>query len=252
MAEQSLFPEIGEARLKPQLWNLWHGCHKKSEGCAHCYVYRRDAKIGVDSDIVHKTSSFGMPTSRDRYGNYKIPSGTLIFTCFTSDFFIEEADKWRNEAWAIIRERADLHFYMVTKRPERIATCLPTDWGNGYANVTVSCTMENQKRTDERLPIFASLPIVRKEIICEPLLERIDFRRQIGHWCSKVIVGGESGPEARTCDYAWVVDIRRQCLELGVGFHFKQTGAKFRKDGRIYQVPRQLQQPQARKANIDL
>lgn len=237
----TLFPE-GESRspMKPQFWSLWHGCHRKSEGCLHCYVYRRDSSNGIDSNLVHKTSMFRMPIQRERSGRYKIPSGTLMWTCFTSDFFIEEADEWREEAWAMIRERSDLDFYMVTKRPERIPDCLPGDWETGYANVTICCTMENQRRADERMHVFKDLPIFHKEIICEPLLERIDFREELGEWCGQLTVGGESGREARVCDYDWVLDIRRQCQEGGVPFHFKQTGAHFRKDGRVYDIERRL------------
>ena len=115
-----------------EMWNLWHGCHKKSEGCQHCYVYRRDAEFEKDSNIVTKTASFNLPIRRDRQGNWKVPSGSLMWTCFTSDFFIEEADEWREDAWLMIHRRSDLHFFMITKRPERIAQCLPEDWGDGY------------------------------------------------------------------------------------------------------------------------
>ena len=102
------------------MWNLWHGCHKKSEGCQHCYVYRRDAEFEKDSNVVTKTASFNLPIRRDRQGNWKVPSGSLMWTCFTSDFFIEEADEWREDAWLMIQRRSDLHFFMITKRPERI------------------------------------------------------------------------------------------------------------------------------------
>jgi len=44
-----------------KMWNLWHGCHKESEGCMRCYVYRRDAEFDKDSNIVHKTASFTKP-----------------------------------------------------------------------------------------------------------------------------------------------------------------------------------------------
>ena len=108
------------------LWNLWHGCHKKSEGCLHCYVFRRDAEFEKDTNTVAKTSTFNLPVRRSRQGEWKVPSGTLMWTCFTSDFFIEEADEWREEAWLMMRGRSDLYFYMVTKRPERIRQCLPT------------------------------------------------------------------------------------------------------------------------------
>lgn len=234
-----------------KMWNLWHGCHKKSEGCLHCYVFRRDAEFEKDSNVVATTGNFNLPVRRDRHGNWKIPSGTLMWTCFTSDFFIEEADKWRPEAWLMIRLRSDLHFYIVTKRPERIAQCLPEDWGNGYDNVTICCTIENQRRADERLPLFIPLPICHKAIICEPLLEAIDFRGRLGTWCEQMTVGGESGREARVCDYDWVLSIRSQCLDALVPFHFKQTGAHFRKDGRDYRIPRDRQMHQARRAAID-
>ena len=234
-----------------KMWNLWHGCHKKSEGCQHCYVYRRDAEFGKDSNVVAKTASFNLPIRRDRSGNWKVPSGTLMWTCFTSDFFIEEADAWREEAWLMISRRTDLHFYMVTKRPERILQCLPEDWGNGYENVTICCTMENQRRTGERLPIFRELPISHKAIICEPLLEAIDFHDELGPWCEQLTVGGESGRDARVCDYQWVLNIREQCMSAGVPFYFKQTGANFRKDARLYSIPRNQQMAQARKAAIN-
>ena len=233
------------------MWNLWHGCHKKSEGCQHCYVYRRDAEFGKDSNVVTKTASFNLPIRRDRSGNWKVPSGTLMWTCFTSDFFIEEADAWREEAWLMISRRTDLHFYMVTKRPERILQCLLEDWGNGYENVTICCTMENQRRTGERLPIFRELPISHKAIICEPLLEAIDFHDELGPWCEQLTVGGESGRDARVCDYQWVLNIREQCMSAGVPFYFKQTGANFRKDARLYSIPRNQQMAQARKAAIN-
>ena len=234
-----------------EMWNLWHGCHKKSEGCQHCYVYRRDAEFEKDSNVVTKTASFNLPIRRDRQGNWKVPSGSLMWTCFTSDFFIEEADEWREDAWLMIHRRSDLHFFMITKRPERIAQCLPDDWGDGYENVTICCTMENQRRADERLPIFRELPIRHKEIICEPLLEAIDFHDALDSCIEQVTVGGESGRDARVCDYDWVLNIREQCIKSNVAFHFKQTGAHFRKDGRLYNIPRNQQMAQAHRAGID-
>ena len=54
----------------------------------------------------------------------------------TSDFFLEEADPWRPEAWDIMRLRSDVIFYLLTKRPERAARCLPEDWGNGSPVMT--------------------------------------------------------------------------------------------------------------------
>ena len=234
------------------MWNLWHGCHKVSEGCRHCYVYRGDARREVDSTQVVQTKSFDLPIRRKRNGDYKIPSGTLVYTCFTSDFFVKEADQWRQEAWAMMRQREDLEFLMITKRIDRLQECLPKDWGEGYPNVTICCTVENQACADYRLPIYQSAPIKHKVIICEPLLGAIDLsRHQIGEWIEQVVAGGESGVDARECRYEWVLDLRKICVENNVSFWFKQTGARFVKEGKLYRIPRSLQHAQARKAGIN-
>jgi protein gp37 len=66
-----------------------------------------------------------------------------------------------------------------------------------------------------------------------------------------VTCGGESGNNARVCNYDWVLHIREQCIKNNVSFYFKQTGANFMKDGKIYKIERKYQLRQARKANID-
>ena len=232
-------------------WNPWHGCHKLSPGCLNCYVYRIDALSGRDSSIVAKTKEFEKPISRKASGDYKIPSGRTIYTCFSSDFFVEEADQWRDDAWRMIALRRDLRFFIVTKRIDRFHSCIPSDWGDGYQNVTLCCTVENQKMADYRLPIFLEAPIKSRQIICEPLLEEIELSQYLGGWIEKLTVGGESGPGARVCDYEWVKSLASQCAMRGVPFRFKQTGASFRKDGRLYRISRSRQAEQARRAGID-
>ena len=232
-------------------WNPWHGCHKYSAGCLNCYVYRMDGRHGKDADVVKKTNDFYLPIAHARDGSYKIPSGSLIWTCFTSDFLLEDADEWRSEAWRMMRERSDCAFLFITKRIMRFAGCVPEDWGEGYPNVSICCTMENQAKANERLTVFREAKIRHKAIVCEPLLERIDFGSALGDWVDGVTVGGESGEQARTCEYDWILDIREQCIRAGVPFHFKQTGANFVKDGKRYAIRRALQHSQARKANID-
>ena len=237
---------------KSKMCNLWHGCHKLSAGCQHCYVYRGDSKRGVDSSVISKTKMFDLPIQKKRNGEYKIPSGSLVYTCFTSDFFVEEADEWRKEAWEMIRLRSDLRFMMITKRIDRLQVSLPDDWSDGYDNVTICCTVENQDRADYRLPIYKEAPIKHKIIICEPLLERIDLSSyDISSWVEQVVVGGESGYNARPCDFDWVMELRNLCVEQSVSFWFKQTGAKFIKEGQLYNINRRLQHSQARKAGIN-
>ena len=233
------------------LWNLIHGCHRKSEGCKNCYVFARDEEHNIDSNLVRKTASFSLPLQHNRKGEWKIPQGATVMTCFSSDFFIEEMDAWRDEAWEIMRQRDDLSFYIVTKRPERIAGSLPPFWEVLQARVQIGCTMENQRRIDERLPIFLSLPLLRREIIVEPILQPVTFPPSLaGIEC--IIVGGESGRRARPCYYEWILDLRAQCVAAGIGFRFMQTGGNFYKDGRNYRLPHSVQLAQAARAGIDM
>ena len=236
------------------MWNPWHGCRKISAGCKHCYVYREDAAFGtvLPTHEVHKTASFNLPLKRDRKRNWKYPSGTEFALCFTSDFLIEEADSWRDEIWEIIRTRRDCRFFFFTKRIERLAECLPSDWGEVYEHVAIGCTVENQDRADFRLPIFLSIPIKHRLIIVAPMLEKIDLTAYLDpEKIEEVSVGGESGKYARPLYFDWVVDMHRQCLERNIPFSFHQTGSYLVKDGRCYHIPRELQHSQAKKAGLN-
>ena len=99
----------------------------------------------------------------------EIQSGETISVCMTSDFFLEDADPWRDEAWDVMRMRRDVVFYLLTKRPQRVADCLPADWGDGWENVFFNVTCENQRRADERMPILLELPFKHKGVSCTPL-----------------------------------------------------------------------------------
>ena len=234
-------------------WNPWHGCTKISQGCKYCYVYRQVEMYGSlsSSSICRKTGAFNLPIKKKRDGSYKIPSGRLIMTCFTSDFLLKDADDWRPECWEMIRKRNDCLFYFFTKRIDRLAECVPTDWGEGYDNVIIGCTVENQQMANYRLPIFLEAPIKHKSIIVSPLIGPVDISQYLNNTIMEVSVGGESGVQARPCDYEWVLELRRQCIEKNVPFRFHQTGSKLIKDGKFYYIRRKYQLSQAHKANID-
>ncbi len=235
------------------VWNPWHGCHKISPGCQHCYMFRRDEEFDKDSTKVVRTVSFRLPVAKRRDGTYRLQGPEQVYACMTSDFFVEEADEWRKEAWQMIRERGDLRFTIITKRIERFEVSLPQDWDDGYENVTICSTCENQAMADKRLPILLRLPIRHLEIIHEPMLGPIHIEPYLAQGrIEHVSCGGESGPEARVCDYAWVLSTRAQCQKYRVPFTFRQTGARFRKDGKIYLIPRKSQHIQAKKADINL
>ena len=225
-------------------WNPWHGCTKYSEGCRNCYVYRQDEMFGRDSTVCKKTNDFNLPVKKDRRGNYKIPSGSLIMTCFSSDFLLGDADSWRDECLEMMKLRSDCMFYFFTKRIDRLNFSLPD-------NVIVGCTCENQKTADYRLPIFKKLDIKYKTIILAPMLEKMDISKYLDDDIYEVNVSGESGVDVRPLDYDWVLDIRNQCIKANVNFGFHQTGARFIKDGREYRIERKYQISQAKKANID-
>jgi len=218
----------------------------------NCYVYRRDAKYAINSREVRKNTDFDLPVKLKRDRTYKLQSdGSYVYTCFTSDFFLEDADPWRAECWEMMKKRFDLSFFIITKRIHRFEECLPADWGDGYRNVTVCCTVENEEMAKYRLPIFQKVPLAHKQIVCEPLLSPINLAPYLDASIEAVTVGGESGEEARICNYDWVLDIRRQCIEANVPFHFKQTGAKLLKDGTLYRIKREFQHKQAKAADID-
>lgn len=231
------------------MWNPWRGCKKCSEGCLHCYIHKGDVKHGIDTSIVVKTKDFYKPVEKLKNGDYRMKSG-IVYLCFSTDFLIEEADEWRAECWKMIRERQDCTFLFLTKRIERFMDCLPDDWGDGYENVVVCCTVENQKNADKKLSLFSTLPIKHKCITAQPLLERINIEEYL-EGIELVVVGGESDKLARPLDYAWVLDIREQCVRKNVGFEFRQCGTHFIKDGRHYKLQTKDLCRQAKKAGID-
>lgn len=232
------------------IWNPWRGCRRYSEGCKFCYIHKGDERRGIDTNIITKTSRFYAPIEKKKNGEYKMKLGQLIYLCFQSDFFIEDGDPWRKECWEIIRERQDSHFLFLTKRIDRFYDCIPEDWGEGYDNVTVSCTIENQKNADSRLSFFETLPIKHKNIVCQPLIEAVDIKRYLNH-IELVVAGGESDRNARSLNYEWILSLREQCMERNTHFQFRQCGTHFIKDGKKYLLNVRDLCQQARKANID-
>lgn len=233
------------------MWNPWRGCHRYSEGCKYCYIHKGDAKRGMDTNNIVKTKNFDAPIAKNKNGEYKMKSGKLVYVCFSTDFLLEDADDWRDECWKMMKERSDLHFLFLTKRIERFMECIPSDWGEGYDNVTIGCTIENQDRADQRLSIFSKMPIKHKNIICQPLIEKINIEKYLDD-VELVVVGGESDRNARILDYDWVLDIRSQCIRKKVPFEFRQCGTHFLKDGKEYIIPTKQLMSQARKANINI
>ena len=158
-------------------WNPWHGCHRVSDGCLNCYMFVGDKSRGVnDSDIVRRSKTqFDLPLRKDRKGKYLLRD-RLILTSMTSDFFIEEADAWRDEAWSIIRKRKDCTFIILTKRPHRIPDCLTA------VNCIVSCILRSFQRIIDLAKLNCMVVIVQDKHIVSfrcGLLFRFNVRSQI-------------------------------------------------------------------------
>ena len=238
------------------IWNPWHGCTRISEGCDNCYMYYNDERRGIDGSRVVRTKSFDYPMQRTRDGSYRIRPGELIRVCMTSDFLVPEADPWREGAWDIIRERPDVRFFILTKRPERFAVCLPADWGDGWDNVMLNVTCENQRRANERIPILLATPAKHRGIMCAPFIGPVSVEHAapgcLGpHGIEQVICGGENYGGARPCNFDWVHALRRECVAANVTFAFIETGSIFVKDGRTYHLRgKKLQSQQAWKSGM--
>jgi protein gp37 len=210
---------ISQIEWTEATWNPWHGCHKVSPGCAHCYMYRDKKRYGQDpSRVVRGKTTFRLPL--------KWTDPRIIFTCSWSDFFIPEADKWRPEAWEIIRATPQHTYQILTKRPERILAQLSKHWP--LPNVWLGVSVENP-RFYWRIAILREIPAFVKFLSLEPLLSPMpDLPLDNISW---VIVGGESGPECRPMKSEWACQIRDRCRDSRVPFFFKQWGGK-RKDSK--------------------
>jgi protein gp37 len=176
-------------------WNPWHGCHKVSPGCKNCYMFRAKRQYGQDPDVVVRSKT-------KFYDPLKWPDSRLIFTCSWSDFFIEEADEWRDEAFAIMALTPHHTYQVLTKRPERMKEYMthpdrfddvesamwaqisdPTkrpdleSIGWPLPNVWLGVSVEDQKTADERIPVLLETPAVTRWLSVEPLLGPIDLQR---------------------------------------------------------------------------
>ncbi len=234
-------------------WNPWHGCTRISEGCKNCYVFKLDEMRQTETVIHKNKTNFRLPVRKTRDGLYKYPSGTLFPTCFTSDFFLPEADQWRDEAWQIIRMRRDCTFEFFTKRIARASRMLPLDWEDGYPNVRISVSIENQRRADERAPALIDFPCRWRGLTLAPLLEEVHIEKYLETGkIMHVSAGGEAYAGARPMDFRWIESLRAQCISFGVPFTFHQTGENFIKNDRLYRLAsHSLQIDQAKKANMD-
>lgn len=182
-------------------WNPWHGCHKVSQGCKNCYMFRDKARYGQDPNVVVRSAD------KTFYAPLKWSEPRTIFTCSWSDFFIEEADAWRDEAFAIMALTPQHTYQVLTKRPERmleyfesfnskdalargfeLAQKIDSKLGEDaldrlieawlkkpFPNVWLGVSVEDQKTADERIPLLLQTPAAVRWLSMEPLLGPVDL-----------------------------------------------------------------------------
>lgn len=209
--------------------NFWQGCRKVSDGCKFCYMHREKSRYGQDPNVISRTKDATFKQA------LKWKEGRRIFTCSWSDFFIEEADQWREYAWGVIQNTPQHTWQILTKRPERIKECLPPDWGNGWDNVWLGVSIESPKYM-HRAYQLAEIPAKTRFISAEPLLSELDFSDHHSvlekfHWC---IVGGESGNDTgkylyRECKVEWIEKIIHGLKDTDVAVFVKQMGTHIAK-----------------------
>jgi len=225
-------------------WNPWRGCTKISPGCAHCYMFTAQERYGRDPSVVTRTSKWRDPHRWEKAAK-AANRRELVFTCSWSDWFHEDADGWRPEAWDVIRACPHLDFQILTKRHERIADHLPPGWGAGYPNVWLGVSIENDKFV-HRADTLRTIPAAVRFISAEPLLGPVPSLDLTGiDW---LIVGGESGAGFRPMHVDWVRALHQRAKNHGTAFFFKQSAAPrtemgIELDGQIvreYPTPRPL------------
>ena len=207
-------------------WNPWQGCKKKDGDCARCYMFRDMTRLGKDPNKIIRSSdaTFRKPIS------WEEPA--FVFSPSWSDFFIEGADEWRQEAFKIIKATPHLTYQLLTKHPERIMGHLPDDWGEGYPNVWLGTSIGHPDAL-YRFHEIAKVPARCRFISFEPLWLRLedknfDISEMIRiHW---TIIGGESGNkggkfEARPCKLSWIEEVVDTWSSIGSAVFVKQLGS---------------------------
>lgn len=240
-------------------FNIAWGCTKISPGCKHCYAETLSARWGNDVFGTRERRTFGEKHWAEplRWNARAEREGVRrrVFCSSMCDVFEDHPiiDQERAKLWPLTQETPWLDWQLLTKRADRIEQGLPSDWGEGYRNVWLGVSAENQEWADRRIPWLMDVPASLRFISYEPALGPLDIRKMTGcdHPVSNgclcwpkgidwVIAGGESGPGFRPADVGWFRSMRDQCRAAGVPFFFKQSsglrpGCGIKLDGEVIQ-----------------
>jgi protein gp37 len=234
-------------------FNPWVGCTKVSPGCDHCYAEgwaNRTGQAGLWNGARRRTSlSYWLQVFKWDRASEAAGERHRVFCASLADVFDNQVSRdWRLDLFHSIAATPHLDWLLLTKRPKNIRNMLPPNWGEGWPNVWLGTTVENQQEADRRIPHLLAVPARVRFLSCEPLLGPVDLtridctsvdpdsrgitldaltggRKSSTPWhINWVICGGESGPKARPMHPDWARSLRDQCQAAGVAFHFKQWG----------------------------
>jgi protein gp37 len=209
-------------------FNPWWGCVKVSPACRHCYAESWARRFGMD--LWERTGprrgvsdEYWRQPARWNKEAERSGERRRVFCASMADLFEGRADlhQWRQKLWPVIEETPYLDWLLLTKRPQNVHRLVP--WTNAWpANVWLGTTAENQKYADSRIPKLLAAKARVHFISAEPLLGSLTLKKWSGiDW---VIAGGESGHSARPTDPEWVRNLRDECKQSNIAFHFKQWG----------------------------
>ena len=201
-------------------WNPITGCTKKSAGCAHCYAEvmarrlkaMRLKKYHNGFELTLHEGDLEEPLQ------WKKPHN--IFVCSMSDIFHEDVPfEFVDRIMETIRKTPQHRYQILTKRSERMAEYFSTR--DIPQNVWLGVTVEN-KKVKQRINHLSNINAKIHFLSCEPLLEDLG-ELELGNiqW---IIVGGESGFQARPMKEEWVLNIKQQAYINNIPFFFKQWG----------------------------
>jgi len=250
-----------------ETWNPIIGCSKISAGCRGCYAERmaaRQAAMGRE-DYQHVVTPAGnwlgqtrfVESALDKPRRWTRKPRRIFLGSMTDIFHRSVQPQWLDRVLEVVAA-GKMHTHLaLTKRASSIDPKLydASDQaprrllaaGETMANLHLGVTIENQVAADIRLPHLMELAACgwTTYVSCEPLLTHLDLANFLGPArLAGVIVGGETGPQARPMNPEWVRSIRDQCAAAGVPFFFKSWGAwvpdsyrDWRKHERIWLEP---------------
>jgi protein gp37 len=215
-------------------FNAWMGCAKVSPGCQNCYA---------ESMANHRTNwgvIWGIRGTRVRtaVGNWKNPvkwnkeaekrgRRARVFCSSLADVFEDRADllPFRKDLFDLIKATPWLDWLLLTKRPQNIQQMLPPDWNEGWDNVWLGTSTEDQIRYDQRVDILLGVKAKVRFLSAEPLLGEIKLRHSFKDGLHWIIVGGESGCNFREMKLDWARSLRDEAKSRKIVFFFKQHSA---------------------------